>query len=82
LPVSKHFNIDFLIAGPGAGTYKFSLDAVTPAPAEFWLDLNDALEIYSIADLINADFEFTPTENSDSLILPSFRYGITLGYSF
>jgi hypothetical protein len=82
LPVSKHFNIDFLIAGPGAGTYRFKLKEITPAPPEFWFDLNEALELYSIADLINADFDFTPNKNSDDLVLPSFRYGIILGYSF
>ena len=82
LKISKHFNIDFLIAGPGAGAYKFKLKEVTPAPAEFWFDLNDALELYSILDLINADFELSPSKNSDDLILPSFRYGISLGYSF
>jgi hypothetical protein len=82
LKLSNHFNLDFLIAGPGAGNYKFKLKEVTPAPAEFWIDLNDALELYSLADLINADFDFSPSKNSDSLILPSFRYGITLGYAF
>lgn len=82
LKLSSHFNLDFLIAGPGAGNYNFKLKEVTPAPAEFWIDLNDALELYTLADLINADFDFSPSKNSDSLILPSFRYGITLGYAF
>ncbi len=82
LKLSDHFNLDFLIAGPGAGSYRFKLTPVIPAPDEFWFDLNDALELYSLADLINADFEFSPQKNSDNLVLPSFRYGITLGYSF
>jgi len=82
LKLSKHFNLDFLIAGPGAGAYKFKLKEVTPAPDEFWIDLNDALELYSLADLINADFDFSATKNSNDLVLPSFRYGISLGYSF
>jgi hypothetical protein len=82
LAISKRFSIDFLIAGPGAGSYRFKLKEITPAPPEFWVDLNDALELYSLADLINADFDFSEGNSSDSLILPSFRYGITLGYSF
>lgn len=82
LPLGKRFSLDFLIAGPGAGSYRAKLSEVVPAPDEFWFDLNEALELYSLADLINADFEFTPSNRRDSLLLPSFRYGITLGYSF
>lgn len=82
LPVSKRFYIDFMIAGPGAGNYKFKFKEVVAAPEEFWFDLNDELELISILDLINADFDFSADKTSDSLILPSFRYGITSGYSF
>jgi len=82
LKLSKRFNLDFLIAGPGAGSYRFKLKEVVAAPPEFWFDLNEALELISLADLIDADFDFSPSNNSDSLILPSFRYAITLGYSF
>lgn len=82
LAISKRFNIDFLIAGPGAGNYKFKLREVVPAPAGFLIDLNDALELYSLADLVNADFDFSANNSDDSLAVPSFRYGITLGYSF
>lgn len=82
LPLGKRFYLDFLIAGPGAGNYKFKFKEVVAAPEEFWFDLNDELELISILDLINADFDFSKNKNSDSLILPSFRYGITLGYSF
>lgn len=82
LAVSKRFSIDFLIAGPGAGNYKFKLKEVVPAPAGFFIDLNDALELYSLADLINADFDLSASNKEDNLALPSFRYGITLGYSF
>ena len=82
LALSKHFNLDFLIAGPGAGSYRVKLKEIVPAPPEFWFDLNEALESISLADLIDADFDFAPSNNSDSLVLPSFRYAITLGYSF
>ena len=82
LKLSKRFNLDFLIAGPGAGSYRLKLKEVVPAPPGFLVDLNEALELITLADLINADFDFSPNKSSDSLILPSFRYAITLGYSF
>lgn len=82
LLVAKRFYIDFTIAGPGAGNYNFKFKEVVAAPDEFWFDLNDALELISIIDLINGDFDFSPDKKSDSLILPSFRYGVTIGYSF
>ena len=82
LAVSKRFSIDFLIAGPGAGNYKVKLKEVIAPPIEFFVDLNEALELYSLADLINADFDFSANKKDDSLLLPAFRYGITLGYSF
>ena len=82
LEVSKRFSIDFLIAGPGVGNYKVKLKEIIAPPVEFFIDLNDALELYSLADLINADFDFSPSNKNNSLSLPSFRYGITLGYSF
>jgi len=82
LEVSKRFSIDFLIAGPGAGNYKLKLKEVIAPPVEFWVDLNDALELITLADLVDADFNFSSSNRKDSLALPSFRYGITLGYSF
>lgn len=82
LDVSKRFSIDFLIAGPGAGNYNFKLKNIIPPPDEFYDALNEALEKYSILDLINADFEFRDNRRSEKLFIPEFRYGITLGYSF
>lgn len=82
LQVSKRFGIDFLIAGPGAGNYTFKLDNRIPPPDEFYEVLNDALENYSIFDLINADFEFKDNKLRQQTMLPVFRYGIGLTYSF
>jgi hypothetical protein len=82
LLLGKRFYFDFTIAGPGVGNYNFKFTEIVAAPDEFWFDLNDALELISIFDLINADFDFSPDKKSDSVILPSFRYGIALGYSF
>lgn len=82
LPVAKHFFIDFLIAGPGSGSYKFKLDNSIPPPDEFYDVLNEALENYSLFDLINADFEFKDNNLRSNFSVISFRYGISIGYSF
>lgn len=82
LPLTEHFNLDFLIAGPGAGFYVFKLNDVIPPPDEFYDDLNSALEKYSFLDFLNANFEFKKTSLKEKLILPTFRYAITLSYSF
>lgn len=82
LPILDHLNIDFLIAGPGAGFYKFKLKDVIPPPDEFYDDLNSALEKYSFLDFLNADFKFSETNLLERLVLPSFRYGINVTYSF
>ena len=82
LPLSKHFNLDFLIAGPGAGHYTFKLNDVIPPPDEFYDDLNSALEKYSFLDFLNIDFHFKKTNLREKLILPSFRYGFSVTYSF
>ena len=82
LPISKRFTIDFMIAGPGAGRYNISLVNKKDLPDEFYDDLNEALENYSIFDLISADFRFSDTNLKSAFGFPSFRYGISLGYSF
>lgn len=82
LPVSKRFAVDFLIAGPGAGFYNFSLDNKKDLPDEFYDDFNEALEKYSIFDLLEGDFRFSNVKRKSDLRLPSFRYSVSLTYSF
>ena len=82
LQVSERFGIDFLIAGPGAGNYNFKLDNRIPPPDEFYDILNEALENYSIFDLINADFKFKDNKLRQQTLLPAFRYGVGVTYSF
>lgn len=82
LPLSKKFFLDFLIAGPGAGFYKFSFVNKEDLPEEFYEDFNAALDNYSIFDLLSGDFRFNSTNKSSDFIMPSFRWGITLAYSF
>ena len=82
LPLSNRFSIDFLIAGPGAGFYKFSFVNKRDLPDEFYEDLNKALEQYSLFDVLDGDFKFRSTNKTSKFTIPSFRYGISLGYSF
>lgn len=82
LDITDRFSVDFLIMGPGASDYSFKLENRIPPPDGFYDALNEALENYSIFDLLNADFEFRDNKLDESIFLPEFRYGITLGYSF
>ncbi len=81
LPVSERFSVDFLIAGPGSGSYKFSFVNKKDLPDEFYEDFNTALENYSVFDLLDGDFRFKDTDKNSKFNLFSFRYGISLGYS-
>ncbi|SFN65406.1 Protein of unknown function [Bizionia echini] len=82
LPITKHLNIDFMIAGPGSGNYNFKLINKKDLPEEFYDDLNQALEDYSILDFINGDFRFSEVNRRSQFNAFSFRYGIALGYTF
>jgi hypothetical protein len=83
LPLSKRFAIDFLIAGPGAGNYRFNIQNKSDdLPDEFFDDLNEALESISILDLIDSDFEFNRSKRRSNFTVPSFRYAISLKYNF
>ena len=82
LPLSKKFSLDFIIAGPGSGFYKFKLTNKKDLPDEFYEDLNNALDEYSIFDLIDGDFRFSEANSKTKFTKVAFRYGISLGYSF
>ncbi|WP_299779578.1 DUF3575 domain-containing protein [uncultured Formosa sp.] len=82
LPISKHFNLDFMIAGPGTGTYNFKFKNKKDLPDEFYDDLNTVLEDYTLLDLINSDFKFSNVNRSSKFSALSFRYGIAIGYTF
>ena len=82
LPISDRLAVNFLIAGPGAGFHNYELTQKKDLPDEFFDDLNAALDQYSIFDLLNGDFEFSPSDTKTNFVIPSLRYGITLGYSF
>lgn len=81
LPLSKKFNFDFLIAGPGAAFYNFSLTNNNPLSDSFYEDLNEALENYNLFDFIDGDFDFKVNNLSSGFTGISFRYAIKLNYS-
>ncbi|MGY0392523.1 DUF3575 domain-containing protein [Bizionia sp. KMM 8389] len=82
LPIAKNLNLDFLIAGPGTGNYNFKFINNKDLPDEFYDDLNQALEDYSILDFLNGDFRFSEVNRKSTFNALSFRYGIALGYTF
>ncbi|WP_250436384.1 DUF3575 domain-containing protein [Hanstruepera flava] len=82
LAITKRFTIDFMIAGPGSGDYKFKIVNKKDLPDEFYDDLNEALEDYDLLDFINGDFRFSNVNNKSNFNTFSFRYGIAVGYTF
>lgn len=85
LVLSNRLNLDFLIAGPGFANHNYDLKNRQPLPDEFYNDLNDALNEYSILDFLGVDFDFeggSGATRESKFALPAFRYGITLSYSF
>ncbi len=82
LPVYKNFSIDFLIAGPGAGFHSYSIKSNTTIPDSFYDDINEALDKYTLFDLINADFKFSDLKANTNFMVPSFRYALSVSYSF
>lgn len=82
LPIGKRFSIDFLIAGPGVGRYDITIKPQNDIPDSFYDDLNQALESYDFFDELNADFNFSSKDLKSELLLPSFRYAISVGIAF
>lgn len=80
--ISDRFSINFLIVGPGAGFHNYEIENKRDLPDEFYEDLNNALDQYSLFDFIDADFKFSEVKGKTTFTAPAFRYGITLGYSF
>lgn len=82
LPVWKQFNIDFLIAGPGAGLFNFEITNNKTLPDSFFVDLNEALENFNLFDYVGEDFDFGVNDSKASFTAPSFRYAIKVNYAF
>ena len=81
LKIREHFYIDFLIAGPGITTNKIKLTEEQAIPDEFYDDLSDALKEYGFFEWLNPDFRINGNQDTD-IVLPAFRYGVKIGYTF
>lgn len=82
LALSKRFNLDFMILGPGTSNHTYKLKNQKPLPDEFYDDLNEALQNFSIFDFINGDFNFRLKDAKTNFSTLSFRYGLTIAYTF
>lgn len=82
LALSKRFNVDFLIFGPGTSRHSYKLVNNEPLPDEFFDDLNEALKNFSVYDLLESDFRFEFKDARTKFTTVSFRYGLTIGYTF
>lgn len=82
LALNKRWNLDFIIAGPGAGFHKYQLKNNTNLPNQFYEELADALEKYSLYDFINSDIKFDLKKARADFLFPAFRYGFSVGYTF
>lgn len=82
LPISKRFNVDFLIAAPGGSNHRYSLDNNVTLPDEFYEDVVEALESYSFFDYLKSDFRWEVKKRRTEFFFPMFRYGISISYRF
>ncbi len=82
LPLSKRFNLDFLIAGPGQSWHSYSVERNLDVPDEFFDDLNEALKKYSLYDLVHSKIDFSSKNKKTNFGMPTFRYSMTLGFKF
>lgn len=82
LALNKRWNFDFIIAGPGAGSHRYTVKNKFDMPDSFYEDLTEALEKYSLYDLINSDFKTDLERARAKFIFPAFRYGFSIGYTF
>ena len=82
LALNNRFTVDFLILGPGTSHHSYKLKNKTELPEEFYEDLNNALKNFSLFDFVQSDFRFNNRDRSTSFSTISFRYGLTIGYTF
>jgi len=82
LALNKRFTVDFLILGPGSSRQSYKIKNKVELPEEFYDDLNEALQNFSLYDFIGSDFRFHFQDAKTDFSTLSFRYGITVGYSF
>lgn len=82
LAITDRFNIDFLMAGPGVGFYKIGLTPRLDLPTQFYEDLNSVMKNFSYFDATNPRFDFDYVTTKSKFTTVSFRYGLSVGFTF
>lgn len=82
LAVTERLSIDFLMAGPGVGFYNFKLSPKITLPDQFYSDLNSVLSKFSYFDTTNPDFSFEISRKKTEFTSVSFRYALSIGFTF
>jgi len=82
LMIMKRFFIDFIIAGPGVSFNTFKLEEKEGIPDAFYDDVSNVIANYSVLENFDTDFEFNLEKKTGTIVLPAFRYGMKLGYTF
>jgi hypothetical protein len=82
LAITDRFHLDFIMAGPGTSYFNFAVENNIVLPERFYDELNDALEKHSLFDVLNPDFNFKWRSSRSKFRIPSFRYGLTIGFAF
>lgn len=86
LPLGKHMDIDFLIAGPGVTLGQIKTEQNSDLPDEFYTDLQNSLHSnFQFLDSYLQEIVFDKVDKLHSnanLVFPAFRYGFKVGYSF
>ncbi|MCV6630886.1 MAG: DUF3575 domain-containing protein [Flavobacteriaceae bacterium] len=86
----NNFFIDFLIAGPGVSFTRVKLKENQPIPVEFYIDaaelvITNSSLLEMAIDFVNTELEFPSSganKGKDGMVLPAFRYNISIGYRF
>lgn len=79
---SDRFHLDLIFAGPGFGWHKYQVQSRLDLPDEFYTKLSSELDKFSIFELMPADFNFDFKRTKTEFKTVSFRYGISLGFTF
>lgn len=86
LPICKHWDIDFMIAGPGLTFGKIKTTENSPVPDEFYNDFEDVIHSnFQFLDSYLKEIAFDAAGDASreaNIIFPAFRYGFKVGYSF
>lgn len=79
---NDRLHLDLIFAGPGFGWHKYEVNSRLDLPDSFYENLSNELNKYSIFELVPADFDFNFRRSKTEFKTVSFRYGISIGFTF